>query len=342
MIGTSLTATRTLLLTVVCSCAFAQDFVTTPPPQSAPPTYGPGSSGEGLYVTPRHGQTQEQQWTDRYACHGWAKGQTGYDPIHPGATGGDDARRAQYRQAMMACLEGRGYSVSTAPPPGATPAPAQPPTYRAYPYAYPPYAPPEYVRHYASPEVAYHPFRFSGDFGFTAPTGATSDYLDWGANIGLAVTWFPSSTVPVGLRVDPSYSWFHVHPYYNSSYDGYQDVYGTDLDLQVNLGRYFLGSQFYLFGGPGWYKIHSDLHQIAFVGPPYCDPFFFYCTPGYPISTGELHNTSSWRNSWNIGLGWETALDSHTSVFVEARYQSIDSFSGGHLDLVPVRFGIRF
>ena len=339
MIRISRIASRALLLAVLSTCALAQDFVTTPPPQNPPAAAAAGSTAAGLSITPLHGQTQEQQWSDRYACHGWASSQSGYDPVHPGT---NPAGLENYRRALSACLEGRGYGVSAGPP---SPPPA-PPVYRTYP-AYPAYPPPVYVRHYAAPEVEYRPFSFGFDFGFSPTTGASSDYLDWGANIGFAFTWTPSATVPVGLRVDPTYSWFHVHPvalnYSGSSYfAGYQDVYGTDLDLQVNLGRYWHwpGNQFYLLGGAGWYKVYNDLHQVAYIGPGYCVPY--YCAPGYPVITGYVHSTSSWRDSWNIGLGWDMALDSHTSFFVEARYQSIYTGAGSHLELVPVRFGIRF
>jgi len=63
---------------------------------------------------PKNGQTTEQQAADRYECHSWARGQTGFDPTAEG--GGVPAnenvsRRADYKRAMGACLEARGYSV---------------------------------------------------------------------------------------------------------------------------------------------------------------------------------------------------------------------------------------
>ncbi len=144
-----------------------------------------------LYVYPAHGQSDEQLGQDRFECHRWAVGETGFDPVafseqsprivkvpvpenpHAGATGrgaiaggiiggiigaSDDKagrgaalgvvlgaliggqveeqgrrdardqarregeavanaeaelalRRANYRRAMTACLEGRGYTV---------------------------------------------------------------------------------------------------------------------------------------------------------------------------------------------------------------------------------------
>jgi hypothetical protein len=63
-----------------------------------------------LYVYPKQGQSEEQQSKDRYACHRWAVQETGIDPTE------DDEMLSQqdknnYRRAITACLEGRGYTV---------------------------------------------------------------------------------------------------------------------------------------------------------------------------------------------------------------------------------------
>lgn len=73
------------------------------------------TTADDLYVYPKNGQSEAQQSTDRYECHSWAKGQTGFDPTEPagGVAMSDTAgRRAEYRRAMTACLQGRGYSVN--------------------------------------------------------------------------------------------------------------------------------------------------------------------------------------------------------------------------------------
>ncbi len=69
---------------------------------------------ERLFIYPAQGQSEQQQATDRYECHSWAKSQTGFDPTAP--AGGVAAemtvpKRAEYNRAMKACLEARGYSV---------------------------------------------------------------------------------------------------------------------------------------------------------------------------------------------------------------------------------------
>jgi len=61
-----------------------------------------------LFVYPNQGQDQALTQRDRYECHLWAADQSGYDPTY---TNQDAALRGDYRRAMTACLEGRGYTV---------------------------------------------------------------------------------------------------------------------------------------------------------------------------------------------------------------------------------------
>jgi len=68
-------------------------------PQSAPPEDAmPPAEGQ-IFMYPRNGQSEAQQSADKEACQQWAASQAG-----PQNT--DD-----YRRAMVACVEGRGYSA---------------------------------------------------------------------------------------------------------------------------------------------------------------------------------------------------------------------------------------
>jgi hypothetical protein len=89
------------------------------PPNGAPAASAaapdpPAAPAVDPYVYPKNGQSDDQQARDRYECHRWAAGESGYDPT---VTDGGvppqqlDAKRADYARAMGACLEGRGYSV---------------------------------------------------------------------------------------------------------------------------------------------------------------------------------------------------------------------------------------
>ena len=76
-------------------------------PQRGPYGGSAGGSAADLYVYPRNGQTEQQTQNDRYECHSWAVGQSGFDPTRPQQTGNAD----DYRRAMVACLDARGYSA---------------------------------------------------------------------------------------------------------------------------------------------------------------------------------------------------------------------------------------
>ncbi|MGH3576601.1 MAG: hypothetical protein ACRDU0_03470, partial [Mycobacterium sp.] len=67
-----------------------------------------GGASPDVYLYPRNGQTDQQMSNDRYECHSWAVGQTGFDPTRGTQQSGNVA---DYRRAMIACLDARGYSA---------------------------------------------------------------------------------------------------------------------------------------------------------------------------------------------------------------------------------------
>ena len=72
----------------------------------------PDRNGTDLIAYPKNGQTPEQQAKDKFECHQWAVGQSGFDPTPGAAAAGTAAnKRTDYMRAQAACLEGRGYSV---------------------------------------------------------------------------------------------------------------------------------------------------------------------------------------------------------------------------------------
>lgn len=68
------------------------------PPAAASP---PPAAQAGFYMYPKNGQSAQQQATDRQECEQWATQQA-----HGVTTGSD------FRRAMIACIQGRGYSVN--------------------------------------------------------------------------------------------------------------------------------------------------------------------------------------------------------------------------------------
>jgi hypothetical protein len=79
-------------------------------PAAAGPQYGAqsGAGAADVYVYPRNGQNEQQTSNDRYECHSWAVNQTGFDPTRAAQQSGNPA---DYRRAMIACLDARGYTA---------------------------------------------------------------------------------------------------------------------------------------------------------------------------------------------------------------------------------------
>ncbi len=336
-------ALRVLLLLAASTPAVAQYVSSGSPPES---NAASAASAENLQIVPNKGQSAQQQATDRYQCHTWATGQTGFDPSEPptGMSPGETARRASdYRRAMTACLEGRGYTVRfieapAAPPGNAAAAAAGAPS---------PTEPSYLGSGYSSvATLTYRPLSVQLDAGYTAAAGSTSDSLNGGPNAGLGLTWFPTSELPIGLRVDGSYSWFGEKrqalasgPGFTS---GHEEIYGGDADLQLDLAHRSSLAKLYLLGGVGWYQQRFDLRQVSFESAGGCSGFVFFCGPRYfPVVSGFEHTTSPWDLSWNAGGGWEIAAGPRASFFIEARYLRI-SANGRRLQFVPVRLGVRF
>jgi hypothetical protein len=68
----------------------------------------PPSESTQIFAYPKQGQSEAQTERDRYDCYLWSVRQSGFDPAEPGER---TDLIPDYRRAMTACLEGRGYSV---------------------------------------------------------------------------------------------------------------------------------------------------------------------------------------------------------------------------------------
>lgn len=87
-------------------------------PDSSADTGAPGQAAsapvapapDDVYMYPANGQSPQQQSTDRFECHKWAQDQTGFDPTQPNGGSGSSSPD-DYHRAMIACLNGRGYST---------------------------------------------------------------------------------------------------------------------------------------------------------------------------------------------------------------------------------------
>jgi opacity protein-like surface antigen len=284
-------------------------------------------SATDFQLSPKNGQDDVQQWFDRYECDSWARRESGYDPINEHARSSQQAARDEYLYAMAACLTEHGYEVRYV-------APESPPPASAIPYIWP--STPPRVR-----ELRYRAVTLQAGGGYSVAAGSTADYIRDGANAGAALNWFPSAALPLGVRVEGSYTWFKPGSQllalngvgYNN---GEQDLYGGDIDLRLNLSRLPSRQQLYLAAGVGWYRIDTTLQKVS--GERVCGTHF--CGV-FQTLLAEEQDTSPWESSWNAGVGWEAALDSHTAFFIEARYRHIHRY-GGAMQLVPIWLGLRF
>jgi opacity protein-like surface antigen len=196
---------------------------------------------------------------------------------------------------------------------------------------------------YTVPELKYHPLQVHIDGGYSVTAGSTNQTLNDGPNAGLGLTWTPTASLPVAVRIDGSYSWFDDrHPVQNTA-PGYasehEDIYGGDADLQLDLAHRSSRQKMYLFGGAGLYRESSEVRRVSTVSGSVCN--FYFCRPGEFLVSGWESTTSNWHDAWNAGLGWETAIADRGSFFIEARYLRIKP-NDSKLEFVPIRFGLRF
>jgi len=326
------------MLVLTMSMPVVAQYMSTPPPgQGTAPAPPPAVRSDSLTITGRSGQTEKQQWADRYECHKWAKDQSGFDPTvraPPDMSGEEiNSHRDQYRRAFSACLEGRGYSVQygQAPSPAVAPAAAAAPATASH-----------WVR--SQPELRYRPLQAQIWGGYTATVGNSDRQLDDGSSVGFGLTWYPTSALPLGVRVDGSYSTFRgrdafLNQFGPNVYRGWDDVYGGDVDLQLDLAHSSARSKLYLLGGAGWYRQRATLREVVYATGTFCD--FYRCDTGtFPFRATD-HQTTPWRSAWNAGLGWEMAYADGASFFVEARYRQI-SPSDDRTQIVPITVGLRF
>ena len=187
----------------------------------------------------------------------------------------------------------------------------------------------------------YHPFRFHIDGGGTLTEKSnTQDFAD-GWNAGFGVTWYPTSHLPLGLRVDGTYNEFNIrNPLLaqvaeangTGVYHGFQRMWGgdTDLELDLHFSPYVHG---YLLAGGGWYKQQDIFRQSFFDNGYGCG--WWGC--GYTVARYD----SNWTFARNAGLGLEFALGPEASFFVEGRYMRLNP-TDAKSDYIPIRAGLRF
>jgi len=218
----------------------------------------------------------------------------------------------------------------------------------------PPPARPEWVHtesRYSEPrsQFEYHPFRWHIDGGGTLTQRSNNSLLDNGWNAGFGFSWYPTSHLPLGIRVDGTYNEFNARPALlnqaSASYgtrvdNGTEKLWGGDVDLELDLLTASPNVRAYLLAGGGWYKQEFTYRQTNIYPGYIC--FWWGCGPGYyGVDSVVARNTTGWQFAKNAGIGMEFAMGPRTSFFVEARYMRLNP-KNGTSDFLPIRVGLRF
>ena len=195
----------------------------------------------------------------------------------------------------------------------------------------------------------YHPFRFHVDGGGTITQRQSENYFDNGWNVGAGFTWYPTSALPLGLRVDGTYNEFGLRNQllqqasetFNTTVDrGNQKMWGgdTDLELDLHLSPYMRA---YLLAGGGWYRQQTTYRNTTYIPGYGCN--WWGCGPGFYRNTDIVaREESGWHFAPNAGFGLEFAIGPIASFFVEARYMRVSPNENLKWDYIPIKVGLRF
>lgn len=202
--------------------------------------------------------------------------------------------------------------------------------------------------HYLFSGFQYRPFHVQIEGGLTLPEGMANEDLESAANIGLGLTWQPTSHLPLAFRVDGMYMKFEdraplialAASSLGTTVDwGHTQMWGGDLDAELDtlLSPHL---RLYLLAGAGGYDRRDSYFQQQIVDGVLCG--WYYCVRGQFLASarvGEL--TTGMRYEENAGAGLEFDLGQGATFFVDARYMRFDHH-GQRLYFVPIRIGLRF
>lgn len=182
--------------------------------------------------------------------------------------------------------------------------------------------------------------------GYSATSGAASDYLQGGWALDAGVTFWPGGG-QVGIRGDVGYS---AHNVTNQFIDVGQAATGELVNdgsgdftsvlagpvFRVPVGR----GAVYALAQAGFAHVHMELDQTFYIPGYYCDPFFGYCGYDYGLGSAEIYNYSTNKFSWDVGLGVEFPSHWGQSWFIEAAYHRVETPQP--LVYWPITVGVRF
>jgi opacity protein-like surface antigen len=189
---------------------------------------------------------------------------------------------------------------------------------------------------------------------YSIPQGDASDVLDEGYSFGGGATYWPEDW-PVGLRLDLEYSDFDISSStirdINDAIDeagGEGSITGGDVTawsgtVSAVWSPSNRGSGFYALGGVGVYRVEGKIREQGLIWyPPICDPWFWWCVPG-GVGPGTVvaGSASSTEFGWSVGIGWAFEVGVGSQLYIESRYQSVDT-SPLSTEFLPITLGYRW
>jgi opacity protein-like surface antigen len=204
-------------------------------------------------------------------------------------------------------------------------------------------------------------FNFGG--GWTATTGEVSNHLGSGYNINFGMT--VNVNPKIGILAEYSYNGLGQKQVslpvvgnpiagstpVNQNFFGDMNMQYGDFDVVFRPMPEKKASVYFMAGMGVYYRpVKVTTPALGYV-PGYCDPFWYYCSPGGYVPVDKIVGSrSSTDFGYNIGGGVNFRLGESASAYVEMRYHYIwgpkYEVSGTSYDsnsaFFPLTFGIRF
>ena len=192
------------------------------------------------------------------------------------------------------------------------------------------------------------------DGSWSMPQGDAGNVLDDGWSLGGGATYWPESW-PIGIVFDLDYNDFDVSQQ-AIDFINDQPAVGTQMgriesgdmknwSLSIN-GTWSpsdTGSGFYLIAGVSVNDLEARIKNTGLVYyPPICSPWWWWCLPG-GVGPGTIirGSTSATEFGYNAGLGFAFTVGLGSQLYVEARYQVIET-SPVKTEFLPITVGYRW
>lgn len=205
---------------------------------------------------------------------------------------------------------------------------------------------------FSAPQDAAKSLSWNIDGGYSLTNGDTARFLDDGWIFGLGLNWDPEPydpTSPFVLNAQLNYSNYGATrdsvalarlsaPDVRID-DGSASVFGIMFNgvLRTPLRR---GMRAYVEAGFGWDYRRVSFTQTVLVGGTYCDPWWGYCYSGVAPGQAIAADQATTRFAWNAGGGVEFALGNAKILFLQARYEEMDTRD--NTTFIPIEIGLRF